>query len=286
MVRTLVVWLVVSAAQAPTALAWHATGHMITAQIAYDDLTEDARAEVDRLVAVLAGFPPLRDHAVTASLWPDDLKLQGVEAFDHWHYMNQPIREGFEGEIPPSATENVLWAIDQAVTTLRGDGSDFAKALMLRLLLHLVGDIHQPLHCATRYSKALPSGDRGGNDFPLRGRYEQLHWLWDFGAGAFPALDEVSWRKPVRRHSDATKRAMPKDAVPHWKETDPRAWAEESFALARDVVYRGISPGSEPTPEYLVRAREVIRRRLAVGGYRLGALLNDIFAAGSEPATR
>lgn len=275
--------LVVAAAPA---MAWHATGHMVTVQIAYDELSDAARQEVDRLVAVLAEFPPRRDHAVTAALWTDDLKRQDVEAFNSWHYLDRPYAPGFEGDLPQPPSENVVWAIDQAVKTLRGEGGDLAKALMLRFLLHFVGDVHQPLHCASRYSAEYPTGDRGGNDFALSGRYEQLHAFWDAAAGLYPVLDGRDWRAVVRRLSDETTRAVPKDDVPHWRAADPRAWAEESYRFAVEVAYQGISEGATPTPEYTARAHEVVRRRLAVGGYRLGALLNDLFSSARPVAGR
>lgn len=262
----------------PPASAWHAAGHMITVQIAYDELSDGARREVDRLVAVLADFSPRRDHAVTASLWADDLKRQGVAAFDRWHYVNRPFRDGFTGAVSPAATDNIVWAIEQAVSTLRGEAGDLAKAWMLRFLLHLVGDIHQPLHCASRFSARHPEGDRGGNDFLLTGRHEQLHAYWDHGADAFPVLDGKDWPAQVRRWTDATTRAAPKSSVPHWRQSDPETWARESFELAEAVVYRGVSEGSEPSAAYEARAQRIVHRRLALGGYRLAALLDDVFA--------
>ena len=58
---------------------------------------------------------------------------------------------------------------------------DEGKSQALRLLIHYYGDVHQPLHIANRYTKDLPSGDRGGNDFPLKYHYtaNELHAVWD-----------------------------------------------------------------------------------------------------------
>ncbi len=270
--------LVVVACSTPSpATAWHATGHMITVQIAYDGLTPAARREVDRLIATLADFAPERDHAVTASLWADDLKRQGLEAFASWHYINLPYNAGRLPRVAPPREDNVIWAVAEATSVLRSDAADLPKAMMLRFLLHLAGDLHQPLHCASRFTAEHADGDRGGNDFPIRHPYQHLHAFWDYGAGAFPEYDGGDWQSMVRRLTDELVLAMPRSAVPEWRRSDPEQWAEESHRLAIEAAYDGIEEGDEPSAEYAERTRAVVRRRLALGGYRLGALLNDIF---------
>jgi len=86
---------------------------------------------------------------------------------------------------------NVTWAIDQFVRYLSKDHPDhndpqiqpiFGEGFNLRLLIHYVGDIHQPLHTVNRYTKSNPNGDEGGNDFQLKTKHSQineLHALWD-----------------------------------------------------------------------------------------------------------
>ncbi len=192
----------------PPAAAWHATGHMITAQIAYDELTPDARREVDRLIAVLATFAPEHDHAVTASLWADELKSQGLEVFSSWHYINLPYNAGRLAEVVAPREENVVWALREATSTLRAEADDLPKARMLRFMLHLVGDVHQPLHCASRFTAGLAEGDRGGNDFPIRHTTQDLHAYWDSGAGAFPEFEGQDWQPMVRRLTSELIRAV------------------------------------------------------------------------------
>ncbi|MCP5115477.1 MAG: hypothetical protein GY953_32015, partial [bacterium] len=201
-----------------------------------------------------------------------------VRAFDAWHYINLPNPDDSREAVPPRP-ENVIWAIEQATSTLRGDGGDFAKAMMLRFLLHFVGDIHQPLHCVNRRTAAKPKGDRGGNDFELDHAHRQLHAYWDHGGDALPAFDHGDWRALVRPLAREVVRAVPESAVPEWTDGDPETWAKESLALAYGVVYVGIQEGARPGPEYAARVHEVVRRRLAVGGYRLAALLNGLFDA-------
>ena len=101
---------------------------------------------------------------------------------------------------------------------------------------------------------------------------------------ALPVWDGGEWQQLVRRATDELTRSLPKSAVPEWADTDPEAWARESFDLALAAAYEGIGEGDRPTPEYTARAREIVRRRLVLGGYRLGALLNDVYAVPATPA--
>ncbi|MCB1035299.1 MAG: S1/P1 nuclease, partial [Acidobacteria bacterium] len=151
------------------ARAWGPTGHMVVAQIAYDQLQPATRAEVDRLITVLAEEEPKMEHFVPASNWMDELRRLGWRAFDYWHFTNPPYNPEGLASVPPSHRHDVVWAIGQAVATLRNpETPDPQKAWMLRILEHLVGDVHQPLHCVNRYTLERPGGDRGGNLFELQ----------------------------------------------------------------------------------------------------------------------
>ena len=74
-------------------------------------------------------------------------------------------------------------------------------------------------------------------------------------------------------------RAAPEGTVPEWMVDDPGVWAAESLELATNVAYGKILPGARPSPEYAAQVTEVTRRRLALGGYRLAAMLNSLFGA-------
>ncbi len=269
--------------------AWQDAGHMVATQIALEQLSPEARREVDRLVAALAAPSAGRASATSASatsaalaaaVWADDLKRQGIETFSSWHYINLPFNAGHLAEVAAPREDNIVWAIGEAIATLEGDAEDLPKALMLRFLLHFVVDVHQPLHCVNRFTAEHAQGDRGGNDFPLRGRHRDLHAYWDTGAGVLPEGGSREVRPRVRGLATEITRRVPKSAVPEWRVSEPARWAAESHDLAVRAVYHGIEEGAEPSAEYAERAREVVRRRLALAGYRLGALLNEIYGVG------
>lgn len=265
----------------PSASAWGPTGHMVTAQVAYQELDPATRSEVDRLIALLSPFEPRFDHFVPASTWMDAMRSGGSTAFDHWHYINLPIAQGL-GEkeleaLPGPSPHNAVWAIRRGVEVLSdGDADDLQKAWMLRVLIHLVGDVHQPLHTVSRFGEGFPRGDRGGNLFTLRDpQHSNLHRLWDWTAGLLPFVDpDGRWQAPVERFAAQLRGDFPAPGVARLRASDPGNWAEEGRHLAETVVYSGIDFEGHPSEAYLERARGVIGQQLLLGGYRLAGLLN------------
>jgi hypothetical protein len=153
------------------AFGWGDGGHEIVAAIAYSRLNDRAKAEADRLLAVPvspAGRPEPSDPAkrfMHAAHWADDVKPMLPDTADE-HFIDQPFSPDgttLPGDLPKS--DNIVVALKWYVLTLRIGSNDSEKARALRFVIHFVGDIHQPLHCSTRVTRALPEGDRGGNDF-------------------------------------------------------------------------------------------------------------------------
>jgi len=159
----------------------------------------------------------------------------------------------------------------------------------LRFIIHFVGDIHQPLHCATLASSANPQGDRGGNLVSIRitgangkPKTTNLHSYWDGGLTTFPPTGANFKPPALSRIPAAARRATsgnpPTDPALNLNEpTNFQAWADESFQLAKDVAYKGIANGGKPTAAYSKKGVQVVRKRVAWGGYRLAALLNSIW---------
>ena len=269
-----------------TARAWAETGHMVVTQIAYDRLSPSARAEVDRLIGVLAEHEPRFTDAVTASMWMDAVRAMGWRAFDTWHFVNLPFNEDGLENLEPRPSGMAVEAVRQSVATLADpDTPDLAKAIMLRVLLHVVGDLHQPLHCTSRFTLAHPEGDRGGGAFPLaidgEPEWTNLHRLWDGTAGLLPPLgaDEVGAAR-VPELVEELLASVPESRLEGWQELDPAVWAREGFRLATSLVYVGITERRPPSEIYLRKARLVVSRRLVIAGLRLGALLEQTIPAG------
>lgn len=277
------------------ALAWDEAGHVIVSTVAYARLNPAAKARVDQLSRVLHFCGKTYD-GTTLGAWMDDLKADTThDDLRVWHYIDIPVFDGVASD--PALLSRLQRGDDNAVARLgwavenlrRGLGSDRKDAEMLGYVFHLAGDLHQPLHAATRVSAGHREGDAGGNDFRLAGvpEADNLHSYWDSAAGAFNF-----WRpeRPLgereRRRLEAYVRELvadyPAESLPEAKELAPRRWAEESNALARSVAY-ALPENSKPSAEYVRKAQETARRRVALAGYRLANLLNSIFSE-TKPA--
>jgi hypothetical protein len=276
----------------PAGRAWNDLGHMVVATIAQDHLTSAARAAVDRLVAIPAqppGRPDRGDDFVAAACWADDVRVKAQTGT--WHYVDLPIAAAPGVATRPPKPSNAVTALRQNERILRDPkADDAAKAVALRYVIHVMGDLHQPLHCESFYSREHPGGDAGGNDFKIKGSRlgaRNLHALWDQGCGVLaktgdPGLAALTARDRVRRLADRLERLHPR-APKRPAFDDYAALAAESSKIAQTVAYVGIEEGQAPSQEYLRKGREVSERRLALAGERLAEALNAIFDPASTP---
>ncbi len=275
-----------------TSWSWGAGGHMMTAHIAFGRLNPRARAQANALLAIPinpAEVSAKSPNFVNASHWADDLRpFPQFDPFKALHFIDYPFST--DGTpLPTLPTPNIVTALDENVQILKTSTDKNAQAQALRLIIHFVGDIHQPLHSASRVDQANPEGDRGGNLVSLMvpgkdGQLKQtnLHSFWDGGIGAFPPSGPNFAPPPLSQiPAAATKaRAGNPATAAGVNLKDPfnfKAWSDESFALAKNVAYNGITNGSTPTAPYRKAALRVANRRVAWGGYRLAALLNSIW---------
>lgn len=271
-----------------SALAWDATGHRLIASIAYQQLTSVTKAKVDRLTAVLLKQDEPKNQQqqkplarfLQASVWPDQLRAEGVTAYNSWHYINFPLMLA-KVRARPINRENVVWAIGQSEQVLASSrASSIQQAEFLAFLIHFVGDVHQPLHCVTRYSRQYPRGDQGGNLFNIKTQWtDNLHQYWDQGVGLF---DQPSERYPLSDQAVSvlaakiSKQYPVKGFADELKQTDPKQWAEESYQIAKHQAYR-LKANSRPSANYVKLGQQTVARQIALSGYRLAALLNTLY---------
>jgi hypothetical protein len=251
---------------------------MAVADIAYRKLSNNAKTEVDRLLAIDA-LPESRTF-VTASVWADDLKGFGVHAFDAWHYVDLPFSPDNTPLVQPEKRDNVEWAIGQCLSTLRSaKAPDVEKSRALKFLIHFVGDAHMPLHCTGRFTAENPTGDAGGNKFRLTGKYRNLHAYWDSGAGMFEDIPRPltsDGEKALRKMTDGITAAFPMEKMTEAQDLKVSDWIKEGFETAKAVCY-STPEGGTPSDEYKSKAQETSKQKVALAGYRLAALLNDIY---------
>jgi hypothetical protein len=291
--------------------AWGPIGHMAVAYIAYQKLTPATKSRVRALLKqnpdynkwltqIPAGTATKYRSMMVfmiAATWPDQIKgetgytddgpdphgnrpdgassLLNVGYSDHlhhkyWHFVDTPFsQDGTPLPAIPAPNAETQIATFRAVLGTNPAGD--VKSYDLVWLLHLVGDVHQPLHSSTRVSSTDPDGDSGGNKVTLCAApcQSELHGFWDGlpGAGKNPNT-AVSYARNLPA-ADATLGSDPNSAT----------WIKESFDDAQSVVYVApIGAGDGPfttTPAYRAAARKLAKERVALAGVRLANLLNN-----------
>jgi len=296
--------------------AWGNEGHMMVAFIAYQLLNPVTRARADALIALNPEFDtwktlipasvPDADRPamlfMIAATWPDRIKSQSAFHDDgtdngnrpdgppssqntgygdtlrhrYWHFVDDPFAT--DGTpVPPVPVPNAQERIHLFRQVIASPAQpDPLKSYDLVWLLHIVGDVHQPLHDSTRVRKAQPNGDAGGNLVTVcadhacsaGGVQEALHHFWD---------DVVGGDVPVTTAASAAMLLAPADAGAAAL-LDETIWVHEGFALARGTVYQPpvgkLGGPYSLNAHYKQTALALARKQIALGGARLANVLN------------
>jgi hypothetical protein len=284
------------AAATTQADAWTRAGHMVTAAIAYDDLVAHDPAVVAKVTDLLLHHPDrgafqvaiarTTDDARARRLfyecarWPDDVR---GGPYDHptWHYVLKPVvRPDDPPPHAPSRTSDgdAAQAFALNFAELRDPNApDADRALALCWVMHITGDVHQPLHTAQLFSPAYPAGDHGGSlemvTDPETHAPEALHWFWD------DSVNRSDEPADVEAKARALEARFPRATLSELSTRDVVDWAEkESYPLAVSNAYGPrILPGAPATlsPDYVAATKKITERRVALAGYRLADLLRD-----------
>lgn len=267
--RSIASLLAVAVIAAPVAArAWSDPGHRIAAAIAEGRLSPAAR----RLVREIVGSKPLSDHEIAT--WADDVRDRRTGP---WHYVNVPFSaEGYVAARDCPRAGCAVSALEEAARVLRDGDSAAELADSLRWIVHLVADLHQPMH-------AGELRDRGGNDTDVRiGRRRQplsVHRLWD----AEVVRPLLVGRDPLRAAEALGRSLLPAEAEAWSADLSPVTWADESHRLARAIYGElGTFPVAGDTillpRDYAESQRQRTGAALSKAGVRLAALLDRIAA--------
>ena len=289
------------------AAAWNATGHKTVAVIAYMNLKPGPKARVDALLRqhpdfrkLSRGLSPADPNFMMrvfarAAIWPDEIKgdnrfVEGDEPSPtdprpepgfptmirgrNWHFINVPFSPDGTTLLPPRRI-NALVKIDLFRNHI-GNPRVFAniQAYELAWLLHLVGDIHQPLHSVARFTRQHRTGDKGGNDFKINDPdSDNLHSFWDGLLGKNDDDDVImALATSIMNDVQLSRNAL--------ASSNTRSWIDESVAIARTFVYtigREGNPQPSASDGYRTRAEKIARERAKLGGLRMAAMLNQSF---------
>ena len=247
------------------ATAWGPEGHEIVATIAQQRLGATAKS---RIAAIINTTPETLDLASIAN-WADKVRPVRPETAP-WHFVDIPLKRTTFDPATDCADDNCVIAqikLDvDALTNQTGNQLD-----ALRFLVHFLGDIHQPLHCAD-------NNDRGGNNVHIKFHDTSLnlHKLWDSGL-----LDQLEDQDQLIADLIRTTTSSQES---DWSSGTPTDWALESHALAIKPAYSlvpKVHGGSLPviSEDYENTADPIVQTQLQKAGVRLAMVLNQIFDA-------
>ena len=276
------------------ALGWGNEGHEVVALIAFEQLQPPTKAFLNRIFAVDDGMSgmTLPEKMMHAAIWPDqiktepstpvsifgDLGVNDAEQSKPLHYVD------FEGDSYNEATDcpNGQCAIRgiaecRKVLSDRASGPE-ARLEAVKFLIHLVGDIHQPLHVGRKT-------DKGGNDIKIAAFLSRrprngfnLHSVWD------NLIIQKTDRDPNRYANSLVDGLSDDNKADYGQETDPEKWAAESHKLAMEVAYKNVdgsdlANGAALDSTYYQQALPVVEKQLCRAGIRLAKMLDDLAAA-------
>lgn len=285
------------------ALAWGPEGHAIVAQIAGHFLTPTAQAKVQTIL----GDKKLDDYEVAS--WPDIIRgtKESEAIYPHngkWHYVDFDAAQLYTNDFKLKLPEDGQDVVDQILRwrneLVSKNDSPGQKLDALRFLVHFVGDVHQPLHCAFRY------GDKGGNMIPVHSFHGEhysfdvdttlldhapnLHSVWD----EYLVYDLMAGLQPEVFANQLAGEINPAQLQGWRRDTEPLKWAVDGYWLARKQAYRWTDgtnlpviwtpPGLDLTREnYIDSHLSIVREQLKKAGVHLASLLNGALDPQSAP---
>ena len=257
--------------------AYGRDGHRIVCDLAYRYLSDEARTEIDRLVALDPEFSAFREICS----WADEVRGSTHRHTAPWHYINQDRNDPQVDAEDCAEGGCITSAIDlHAGIFADRSRSDADRLEALKFLAHWMGDIHQPLHVSIE-------GDRGGNDINVLWRGERrtnLHRVWDSEI----ILDHMSeawpWASATERDdyfANELAAGIPLAGVDIYTPLDPIGWAQESHDIVRSREFgyywaRAEHDPIEPGDHYYETGLAISKQRLQLAGVRLAGLLNQI----------
>lgn len=238
--------------------AWSQKGHDTVCYIADSHLTQKTRDAVENLLD--------NKSIIYYSNWLDNASHTPEYACSKtWHYKNVDADKTYESA-PQNPDGDIVTALNSQITIIKDttlDNKD--RALALKMIIHFLGDIHQPMHLGHL-------SDRGGNSHYVKffKRNTNLHSVWDYDLPeSGHRWSHTEWAREIDRPDEEVRANI-------IRETDPKKWAEESWLLAT-AIYSSTPVNTAISYDYIAQWTPTVENQLLKGGLRLANLLNSIF---------
>ncbi|MAY83459.1 MAG: S1/P1 Nuclease [Flavobacteriales bacterium] len=236
-------------------LAWGQIGHRTIGLIATNHLSNKTKKALHEIMG--------HESLMQASTWMDEIRSDSTWDYTHpWHYVTIPDGQSYATS-EKSDKGDVVEAIERMKAIIKDENSSRdEKRNAVRMLVHLIGDIHQPLHVGN-------GEDRGGNSVKIKWFYEKsnLHRIWDSGMIDSKQLSYTELAQFVD-HPNETP-------IPNLHSTDVNIWIKEAMDL-RPQVY-DLTNEENLSYEYMYKNWDTVMAQLEKAGIRLAETLNEIF---------
>ncbi|MET0299696.1 MAG: S1/P1 nuclease [Flavitalea sp.] len=241
--------------------AWGVTGHRVVGEIASSHLSSRARKEIQKILG--------DESLAMAANWGDFIKSDSTYDYIYnWHYLNIDKNYSYDDLVAflkTDSSSNVYTRVNMLSDSLRkGTMPEEKKVMYLRLLIHFVGDLHQPLHIGR-------AADQGGNTLKLQwfGASSNMHTIWDTKLVDFQQLSYTEYANYLNHPSKADKQK--------WQKAPISEWIFESYKYAGVIYSEYKGEDQRLSYDYNFRHIAALNNQLLKGGVRLAGLLNDIF---------
>lgn len=237
------------------AFSWGQNGHRAVGHIAEKYLSKKARKKIRSLLD--------NQRLSYVSTWMDDIKSDSTYDYAYdWHWVTIPDGQTYD-VVEKNSNGDIIRTIQTLINELEKGGLDRKNEQEhVMMLIHLIGDIHQPLHVGT-------GEDKGGNDVKVEWFYDRsnLHRVWDS-----EMIDSKQLSFTELAHSIDIQ---PLDKLKVWQNSTVLDWAMESMALRKQVY--DIPDNKRLGYNYMYNNWDTVEKRLLQAGVRLAAVLNKIY---------
>jgi hypothetical protein len=235
---------------------WGQTGHRVVGEIAAQNLTKKAKRNIEKLLGA--------EGLAMVSTFADDIKSdKQYDDFKPWHYINFEDDETYESSKKNPKGDLIIGIKKCKEVILDPNASQEDKVFYLKMLVHLVGDLHQPLHVGR-------GSDRGGNSIKVSwfGRKTNLHAVWDSRMLESFGMTYSELSTNLNKFSKAQIAAI--------QQGTPEDWVKEVRVIAQEV-YKSAKQDEDLRYRYNYDHIDTLKSQLQKGGLRLAKVLNDLF---------
>jgi len=244
-------------------MAWGLLGHRIVGKIAESYLTPKARSAVQQILG--------SETIAMASNWPDFIKSDPAYSYlSSWHYLNAPdslTYPEFQSYLKHDTSADAYTKLNFIIKQLKNKELPKDKKLLyLRLLIHIVGDIEQPMHVSRK-------ADQGGNLIKVLwfNQRTNLHSVWDEKLIDYQQLSYTEYAKAINHTTLAQRRK--------WQQEPISEWLYGSYAISQKLYSEITEPDQKLSYRYNFDHIATLNEQLLKGGVRLAGLLNQIFGS-------